>query len=312
MSACTKPLVSVLIPSYNRPDTIARAVEGITTQTYDNLEILISDNASPDARVDNILRQYAEKDDRITYVRHPTNEGPYRQGPFFESWRKGDYFLLCCDDDYYHPRYIEKMLDLHQQGDYAVATAQCDCYDMHSGRTFRALPIDHEMFGKSAEDSFCNFIALHHHYCLRGPIFLWGLYKTGKVVATSNVIFGFLKDQLDKYGTDNLYAMHTIANGNVILSPEVLWTRQERFYWGPGHEPWKRNFKKKCAYVYWKLRKNVRYRTQFFLGNVSDEMLSIELTCLYIKELARQYGFNEKRVDNVIRAHKAEWIRLLT
>lgn len=307
-----KPLVSICLLSYNRPETIGRALEGIVSQSYKNIEILVSDNASPDPEVDRIIRSYAARDERITYIRHPTNEGPYRHAAVFEHWRKGEYSLATCDDDYLHPTFIEKMLELHESGDYALVTAHCECYDMHSGKKFMMPSIDSSLFGKNKEESFYNYLSLHFHYSLKGPLFIWGLYKVNKTPPADDVIFGLLKNRIDFYGPDHLFVLDCIATGNVAISPEVLWTRQERFYWGPGHEPWKRNLRQKLVHYYWTIKKNLIYRFRFFTGNISDAMLSLEVACCFIRELSQRHGFNTKRTETIIKKLKPHWIKELT
>lgn len=55
------PLVSVWIPCYNRPEGLKRTLECITGQTYKNLEIIVSDNCSPDPEVERVGREYASR-----------------------------------------------------------------------------------------------------------------------------------------------------------------------------------------------------------------------------------------------------------
>lgn len=53
-----KPLVSVIIPTYNRPDALIKCLAGIVSQTYENIEIVIVDDGSEeDAGVDKIIEQ---------------------------------------------------------------------------------------------------------------------------------------------------------------------------------------------------------------------------------------------------------------
>ena len=67
------PLVSVGIPTYNRPDGLRRTLECITRQTYKNLEIIVSDNASETDEVEVIAKEYIEKDPRVQYFKQEIN-----------------------------------------------------------------------------------------------------------------------------------------------------------------------------------------------------------------------------------------------
>src|SRR2546426_4767904 len=68
------PLVSIGIPTYNRSSSLVRAVESALAQDYDNLEIVISDNASTDETA-NLSVEFCKKDMRIRYIRQSKNLG---------------------------------------------------------------------------------------------------------------------------------------------------------------------------------------------------------------------------------------------
>ena len=69
-----KEKVSVIMPSYNTGKIICESIDSILSQTYANLELLISDDHSSDAETINILKDYADKDSRVKVfflVEHP-------------------------------------------------------------------------------------------------------------------------------------------------------------------------------------------------------------------------------------------------
>ena len=55
-----QPLVSVGIPTYNRPELLRRAIDSIVNQTYENLEVIISDNATAGNTVEDIVKNKPE------------------------------------------------------------------------------------------------------------------------------------------------------------------------------------------------------------------------------------------------------------
>lgn len=59
------PLVSVGIPTYNRPEGLRQTLECITRQTYKNLEIIVSDNCSLESETEAIVREFMAKDSHI-------------------------------------------------------------------------------------------------------------------------------------------------------------------------------------------------------------------------------------------------------
>ena len=106
-SSDTLPLVSVGMPTYNRPDLLARALNCIVKQSYQNLEIIISDNASPDIRVEAVAREYCARDSRIRYVRNPKNIGAIRNFWSVLGLSRGEFFMWAADDDEWETDFIE-------------------------------------------------------------------------------------------------------------------------------------------------------------------------------------------------------------
>lgn len=110
----SQPLVSVGIPTYNRPDGLRKTLECITQQTYTNLEIIISDNCSPDLEVSRVIQSFAEADRRIKHFRQSENVGAGNNFKFVLEKSSGEYFMWAADDDEWDKTYIEKLLDLIQ------------------------------------------------------------------------------------------------------------------------------------------------------------------------------------------------------
>ena len=69
------PLVSVIIPVYNRENLIQRAIKSIIDQTYKNLEIIVIDDASTDNTPDKVSQI---KDERLKYIRNEINFWPFK------------------------------------------------------------------------------------------------------------------------------------------------------------------------------------------------------------------------------------------
>jgi glycosyltransferase involved in cell wall biosynthesis len=99
------PKVSVCIPTYNRANFLQYSVNSVLTQTYQDFEIIICDDASTD-NTSEIIKQW--NDPRIRYIRQPINGGRsknMRSG--FEAAR-GTYFIKFDDDDALTPEFLEK------------------------------------------------------------------------------------------------------------------------------------------------------------------------------------------------------------
>ena len=66
-------LVSIGIPTYNRANKLNKALSSLSRQTYKNLEIIVSDNCSTDANVEEVVKIYSQSDPRITFYRQKNN-----------------------------------------------------------------------------------------------------------------------------------------------------------------------------------------------------------------------------------------------
>jgi glycosyltransferase involved in cell wall biosynthesis len=103
------PRISLIIPTFNRAAMLAEAVASALAQTWPNLEIIVSDNASEDATAE--LMAGFQGDPRLRYHRNPTNVG------MVGNWRQavrdlatGDFFLILSDDDLLlDPDYLAKV-----------------------------------------------------------------------------------------------------------------------------------------------------------------------------------------------------------
>ena len=104
------PLVSIGIPTYNRPNELKIAIESIVNQKYNNLEIIVSDNCSSDPAVEKLCKNYANIDSRIKYYRQDKNIGMAQNCYFIINKAIGDYFIWCLDDDWLSKNYIEESL----------------------------------------------------------------------------------------------------------------------------------------------------------------------------------------------------------
>jgi glycosyltransferase involved in cell wall biosynthesis len=105
------PLVTIAIPTYNRVGLLKRSIASAQRQTYKNVEIIISDNASTDS-TELFCRWLMMKDGRIRYFRQPNNLGGIENFNWLLSEARGAYFMWLGDDDWIDPHYVESCLDL--------------------------------------------------------------------------------------------------------------------------------------------------------------------------------------------------------
>lgn len=104
-----KPLVSVIMPSYNAEKYIKEAIESVIAQTYTNWELFVIDDGSTD-RTAEIARSYAEKDSRIILHRNSHNMGTAKTRNTGIKLANGEWIATLDSDDMWHPEKLEIQL----------------------------------------------------------------------------------------------------------------------------------------------------------------------------------------------------------
>jgi len=107
------PLVSVVVPSYNRPTALLDSLTSVEEQTYPNVEVVVVDDAS-EKPVDEVL----DKDSfsyPITVVRHEENQGASAARNTGIDRLDGKFVAFLDDDDIWEPRKIEEQIDRFQE-----------------------------------------------------------------------------------------------------------------------------------------------------------------------------------------------------
>jgi glycosyltransferase involved in cell wall biosynthesis len=99
----TKPLVSILTPTYNRPDWLKLTLNSLIAQTYPNWECLVVNDAGQD--VEHVVKSF--KDYRIKYFTNPVNLDLAGTRNVATSKANGDWFIMLDDDDVLFPETLE-------------------------------------------------------------------------------------------------------------------------------------------------------------------------------------------------------------
>ena len=102
--------ISIIVPVYNVEKYIHRCLDSIIYQTYENLEIILVDDGSPDG-CGKICDEYAKQDSRIKVI-HQKNGGQSKARNEAMKIATGDYFCYVDSDDYINEKYIERLYDL--------------------------------------------------------------------------------------------------------------------------------------------------------------------------------------------------------
>lgn len=101
-----EPLVSIGIPTFNRAALLDRRLQNVVSQTYRNVEIIISDNASSSADVQSVIQKWSALDPRIRSYRQENNLGVHRNFLFVMEKATGPYFIWASDDDEWDENFL--------------------------------------------------------------------------------------------------------------------------------------------------------------------------------------------------------------
>lgn len=114
-----KPLVSVIVPSYNHANYIYQTLESIFSQTYDNIELIVIDDCSLDDSVD-VINSIKAKHDFI-FIEHKENRGLSNTLNEAINIARGKYISSIASDDYWPDYKIAMQVDiLEKHPEYAV------------------------------------------------------------------------------------------------------------------------------------------------------------------------------------------------
>lgn len=210
----SNPLVTVAIPTIGRSAYFEETLKSAIKQSYTNLEILISDNASTDA-TQAICKDYSE-DNRVSYFRQNTRLTMIDNWNFLLTKSKGEYFLLLSDDDLLEVEMISQFITTFEKHkDQDISLAYCPVkYIDYKGYTTSGSSGSPEF-----EDGF-SFIKASFLY-KRSLLPSATLFKTEVL----NQLNGFDKSSL--FGTDMITRLNAAVNHNVtcINMPLVKYRR---------------------------------------------------------------------------------------
>lgn len=122
MIVCKEPLVSIIMPTYNRGYIIGNAIESVLKQTYQNWELIVVDDGSNDDTED-VLGQYL--DGRIIYKKNESNRGANFCRNQGVSLASGEYLAFLDSDNVWDKEKLKMQMAILQNSDARVAFTYC-------------------------------------------------------------------------------------------------------------------------------------------------------------------------------------------
>lgn len=135
-------LVSVITPTYNCAAFIGETIESVLAQTYTDWEMVIVDDCSND-NTEEIVRGYAERDQRIKYYCLENNSGAAVARTMAMSLAEGNYMAFLDSDDLWMPDKLKKQVTFMKKNQIAFS---CTAYEQIGedgkslGRTIKTIP----------------------------------------------------------------------------------------------------------------------------------------------------------------------------
>jgi len=121
----SKHLVSVIMPTYNRPEMLRTAIQSVLNQTFQDFEIIVVNDAGEDANF--VIKAFNSP--KISYIRHETNKGLAAARNSGILAARGKYIAYLDDDDIFYPEHLATLVQrLESDGSFVAYT---DAHRVH-------------------------------------------------------------------------------------------------------------------------------------------------------------------------------------
>src|SRR6266704_594323 len=109
-TATREPLVSVIMPTYNRAKLIDKSIESVLSQTYRRLELIVIDNYSQD-ETETVVKSFSDQDPRVRYFKYANHGLVAASRNAGIDAAKGQYLAFLDSDDLWLPEKVQKQVD---------------------------------------------------------------------------------------------------------------------------------------------------------------------------------------------------------
>ena len=118
------PLVSVILPTYNRKDLVGKSIQSVLSQTYRQFELIIIDDASTDG-TEKVIKEFS--DSRIVYLTHSENKGGSAARNTGINTAKGEFIAFQDSDDIWLPDKLAKHMAVFANSPKSVGVVYTQC-----------------------------------------------------------------------------------------------------------------------------------------------------------------------------------------
>ena len=201
------PLVSVVIPLYNRKSSILEAVNSALSQEYPRIEVIVVDDGSTDGSVDALRKSIVDECVRIVSQK---NGGACLARNRGIDYAAGTYIALLDSDDVFLPGHIAKSIEILSADDIPTVVYGRIIVDRGNGRTFLKPPR-----GIGPEENMSEYLLCDQ-----------GFVQTSTVVLSKELAQTIRYNETLKFGQDTDFAIRLASSGARFLmleEPQAIW-----------------------------------------------------------------------------------------
>lgn len=208
-------VISVIVPVFKVEKYLDKCIESIVSQTYNNLEIILVEDGSPD-RSGDICDEWAKKDARIIVIHQKNAGGGYARNVALER-AKGNFIAFVDSDDYIAPEMFEYLLSLLNK-DRDVDIAECDYISFSENEIqFNGIEGTDKVNVYTAMEAMKENILDHHFRQL-----IWNKLYRREVI--QDILF-----PVGKKIDDEFWTYQVIGNANkLVLSDKKLYAYRQQ------------------------------------------------------------------------------------
>ncbi len=187
------PLVSVIIPTYNRAHLIGETLDSVLAQTYQNWECIVVDDGSTD-NTDEVVGNYVKKDPRFKYFHRPDEHLPGGNGARNYGFKmsKGEYVNWLDSDDLIAEDKIEKQINTLGHKKDSICTcawgrfSDKNDFELKDFKIFRDYPNASDIF---RDLGYNGFLPSHGFLCPKSLIYKTGLWNESLIINQDGEFF---------------------------------------------------------------------------------------------------------------------------
>ncbi len=205
------PKITIGLMVYNEEKDLDEAIQSIYEQDFEDLEILIGNNASTDNST-NIIEKYAKEDSRIVHINRKENIGALQNWNDLVNRAKGEYFVLTGGHDKWSSNYLKNLSKELDENENAVLAYAKTTWIDKDGVEINRPTTSIDTSGLSYIGKFVSLMFSNQH-----P--LMGLMRTDSIRST--------RKQLEIIGSGEIFLQELIQLGDFVLVENERWYRRE-------------------------------------------------------------------------------------